>query len=144
MTIATARAAAAATCLAMVVAGTGLTAAQTPPQPSQVAAHWVGSWGAAPALPNGPEVTNQTVRQVVRLSLGGPALRIRISNELGTQPLVIGAAHVARPGDAPGPSTPRRTVSSPSAADRRSRCRPARRPSATRCRWTRRRSTAWR
>ena len=106
MTIATARAAAAATCLAMVVAGTGLTAAQTPPQPSQVAAHWVGSWGAAPALPNGPEVTNQTVRQVVRLSLGGPALRIRISNELGTQPLVIGAAHVARPGDAPGTIDP--------------------------------------
>ena len=69
-------------------------------------AHWVGSWGAAPALPNGPEVTNQTIRQVVRLSMGGTALRIRISNELGTGPLVIGAAHIARPGEAPGSIDP--------------------------------------
>ena len=36
--------------------------------------HWVGSWGASPALPNGPEVTNQTIRQVIRLSLGGHAV----------------------------------------------------------------------
>ena len=102
MTIATARAAATATCLAILATGRGRAAAQTPAEP----VHWVGSWGAAPALPNGPEVTNQTVRQVVRLSLGGSALRIRISNELGTQPLVIGAAHVARPGQAPGSIDP--------------------------------------
>lgn len=69
-------------------------------------AHWVGSWGAPPALPNGPEVTNQTVRQVVRLSLGGAAVRIRLSNELGTGPLVIGAAHLARPGKEPGSIDP--------------------------------------
>lgn len=81
-------------------AGAGL--AQTAPE----AENWVGSWGAAPALPNGPEVTNQTIRQVVRLSLGGSALRLRISNELGTAPLVIGAAHVAMPGNAPGSIDP--------------------------------------
>lgn len=106
MTIATARAAAAATCLAAVLAGTGSGSAQTPPPGQAAGAHWVGSWGAAPALPNGPEVTDQTIRQVVRLSMGGAALRIRISNELGTQPLVIGAAHVARPGAAAGSIDP--------------------------------------
>ena len=73
---------------------------------SATASHWVGSWGAAPAFPNGPEVTNQTIRQIVRLSLGGKALRIRISNEMGTGPLVIGAAHLAKPGQAAGSIDP--------------------------------------
>ena len=61
--------------------------------------NWVGAWGASPALPSGPEITNQTIRQVVRPSLGGEAIRLRISNELGTSDLVIGAAHVALPGN---------------------------------------------
>jgi lysophospholipase L1-like esterase len=69
-------------------------------------AHWVGSWGASPAFPNGPEITNKTIRQVVRLSLGGHSVRIRISNEMGTGPLVIGAAHIARPGPTPGSIDP--------------------------------------
>ncbi len=81
----------------------GTAAAQSTPPP---AAHWVGSWGADPALPNGPEVTNQTIRQVVRLSIGGNAVRIRISNELGTAPLVIGAAHLAKPGQEAGSIDP--------------------------------------
>lgn len=85
--------------LSLVAAGSGQ--AQTAPDQN-----WVGSWGASPALPNGPEVTNQTIRQVVRLSLGGTSFRIRISNELGTAPLVIGSAHVARPGNAPGSIDP--------------------------------------
>jgi lysophospholipase L1-like esterase len=79
----------------------GPTVAQTGP-----ASHWVGSWGASPALPNGPEINNQTIRQVVRLSLGGAAVRVRLSNELGTGPLVIGAAHLARPGGEPGSIDP--------------------------------------
>ena len=73
-----------------------------PPTPSP----WVGAWGAPPALPNGPEVTNQTIRQVIRLSLGGRAVRVRFTNELGTAPLVIGAARLARPGAEPGSIDP--------------------------------------
>ncbi len=68
--------------------------------------HWVGSWGADPAFPNGPEIANQTIRQVVRLSLGGHAVRIRLSNEMGAGPLVIGAAHIAYPGQASGSIDP--------------------------------------
>jgi lysophospholipase L1-like esterase len=68
-----------------------------------IAAEWVGTWGAAP-LPTGPAFgpgappatfSNQTIRQVVRISAGGERVRIRFSNEYGTKPLVIGAARIA-------------------------------------------------
>ena len=38
---------------------------------------------------------NTTLRQIVHTSIGGSTVRVRLSNEIGTQPLVIGAAHVA-------------------------------------------------
>jgi lysophospholipase L1-like esterase len=40
-------------------------------------------------------ITNQTIRQIVRVSLGGERLRIVLSNAFGTAPIEIGAAHVA-------------------------------------------------
>jgi lysophospholipase L1-like esterase len=67
---------------------------------------WLGSWGASPAFPVGPELGDSTVRQVVRLSIGGSRLRVRFTNETGTQPLVIGAARIAKPGNAPGSIDP--------------------------------------
>jgi hypothetical protein len=77
--------------------------------PASAATRWIGSWGASPAppmtaAPNGapnelrrlsPSFNNQTVAQVVRLSAGGPRLRIRFTNEYGTKPLALGAARVA-------------------------------------------------
>jgi lysophospholipase L1-like esterase len=39
--------------------------------------------------------TNQTLRQVVRTSIGGSRLRVVLSNAFGTAPLTIGAAHIA-------------------------------------------------
>ena len=67
------------------------------------AAEWVQTWGAAPlppAVAQGPfpasaSFSNQTIRQTVRVSVGGGRVRLRLSNEYGTKPLVIGAAHVA-------------------------------------------------
>ena len=38
---------------------------------------------------------NQTVRMVVRASLGGSQARVHLSNAFGTVPLVVGSAHVA-------------------------------------------------
>jgi len=67
---------------------------------------WIGSWGASPAFPVGPELSNATIRQLVRLSAGGTKLRLRFSNETGTQPLVIGAVRIARPGNSPGSIDP--------------------------------------
>ena len=66
-------------------------------------APWVGSWGASPLPPSAatprfpatPGFTNQTIRQIVRLSAGGDKVRLRLTNEYGTQPLRIGAVRVA-------------------------------------------------
>ncbi len=69
-------------------------------------ADWVASWSAAPATVSGPVVTGQTVRQYLRLSLGGAQLRVRFSNETGTDTLVISDAHLALPGSAPGAVDP--------------------------------------
>ena len=60
---------------------------------------WVGTWGTAPAGPPLPAqtqtFTDQTLRLIVHTSIGGSQVRIRVSNELGTAPLRIGAAHIA-------------------------------------------------
>ena len=60
---------------------------------------WIGTWATAPqAAPKGPAQTfhNQTVRLIVHTSIGGKRVRIKISNTFGDQPLLIGAAHIAR------------------------------------------------
>lgn len=48
-------------------------------------------------LPPAPGFTDSTLRQVVRVSLGGKQLRVRLSNEFGTVPLTLTAVHVAKP-----------------------------------------------
>jgi len=61
--------------------------------------HWVGTWATAPvSQPPGPavNVNNQTLRQIVHISVGGEQVRIRVSNAFGTAPLIVGAAHIAR------------------------------------------------
>jgi lysophospholipase L1-like esterase len=64
-------------------------------------ASWTASqqavWGSDFVLPsNVPAVLHgQTVRQVARLSVGGPRVRIVLSNAYGKAPLRIGAASVA-------------------------------------------------
>jgi lysophospholipase L1-like esterase len=61
-------------------------------------APWVGTWGVAPAGPPAPAnviaLTDQTLRLVVHTSIGGSRVRIRLSNQLGTTALRIGAAHI--------------------------------------------------
>jgi lysophospholipase L1-like esterase len=69
--------------------------------PSAVAEHWVGTWATAPQLtepanlPPAPGLAGNTLRQIVRVSLGGERLRARFSNEFGTAPVTLNAAHVA-------------------------------------------------
>jgi lysophospholipase L1-like esterase len=61
--------------------------------------HWVGVWGAPPMPdpPINPSFKDQTLRQVVRVSGGGSQIRLRLSNEYSSKPLVIGEVHVAMP-----------------------------------------------
>lgn len=53
-------------------------------------------WAADAVLPG---VYNQTIREVVRVSLGGSSLRVRLTNEFGSAPVEIGAASVAIAGE---------------------------------------------
>jgi lysophospholipase L1-like esterase len=64
---------------------------------------WYGSWGTSPqpvspGLLEPPAIEDQTVRQVLRLSLGGSQVRLRLSNAHSSAPLVIGATRVALAG----------------------------------------------
>jgi len=78
------------------------------PLPGPGPAHWVASWATSQQLPEpknalAPEtLKDATLRQVVRLSLGGSSFRLRLSNAFGTQPLHLLAVHVARPEGAGG------------------------------------------
>jgi lysophospholipase L1-like esterase len=60
---------------------------------------WVGTWATAPFAQTNPlqvpDFADATFRQIVHVSLGGKALRVRFTNEFGTEPLKIGAVHVA-------------------------------------------------
>jgi lysophospholipase L1-like esterase len=55
---------------------------------------WVDGWSAPPDTV-GPVLDAQTVRQVVRTSVGGSGLRMRLSNLLGSVPVTLGPVHVA-------------------------------------------------
>jgi lysophospholipase L1-like esterase len=69
------------------------------------AGDWIETWTASPqpgwsaaffAPMNIPRsLRNQTVRQIATITLGGTRVRVVLSNEYGSDPLVIGAAHVA-------------------------------------------------
>ena len=107
----------AASVLATVLAALG--AAHSAPALAQE--RWVGTWAtglqalippdpaSAPAAGNAganlfgplPRINAQTLRQVVRTSIGGSRVRVTFTNVFGTHPLEIGAAHVAvRAGEA--------------------------------------------
>ena len=85
---------------------------QTPPPPGPAApAPFMRNACQAPAPPANPPAqppagtafgpqpfthfTNQTLRQIVRASIGGSRVRVVLSNAFGTAPLTIGAAHIA-------------------------------------------------
>jgi lysophospholipase L1-like esterase len=46
-------------------------------------------------FPATPSFVNQTIRETVRVSIGGTRIRLRLTNEYGTKPLAIGAVRVA-------------------------------------------------
>jgi hypothetical protein len=63
---------------------------------------WVGTWGAAPQLtetenlPPAPGLSNNSLRQIFYVSIGGSRLRLQLSNQYGNAPLVISGVHLAR------------------------------------------------
>jgi len=82
-------------------------------QCAQGSDHWVGTWStaavgrpqqpatppaqgtAAPAAPAPLTLDNQTLRQIVHVSVGGSRVRVMFTNALGAAPLTLGAAFIA-------------------------------------------------
>jgi lysophospholipase L1-like esterase len=58
------------------------------------AMRWVGTWATSPVITEGLAFHNQTLRMIVRISLGGGRLRVRLSNAYGLARLEIGRVHI--------------------------------------------------
>jgi (4-O-methyl)-D-glucuronate---lignin esterase len=62
---------------------------------------WVGTWSTALQLvepgnnPPNPGLSNNTLRQIVRISLGGDSLRMRLSNEYSSSAVTLKEVHIA-------------------------------------------------
>lgn len=55
--------------------------------------HWVATWSASPDG-TGTPFHAQSIREIVRISIGGSQVRIHLSNQLGTMSVRIGPVHV--------------------------------------------------
>lgn len=66
---------------------------------------WAAAWSSAQMVPVNDQVVphewleDATLRQVVRVGLSGPRVRLRLSNAHGTSPLAIGGVTIARSAD---------------------------------------------
>ena len=62
---------------------------------------WVGTWTTSPQLvepgnmPPAPGLTNNSLRQIVRVSLGGDTLRVRFSNEFSAAAVTMNSVQIA-------------------------------------------------
>lgn len=73
--------------------------------PQPMGTRWLATWTASPSdgprrpprdsVDRTPTLVNQTLRLIIRTSIAGDHVRIRLSNEYGDQPLVIASAHIA-------------------------------------------------
>ena len=63
--------------------------------------HWVGTWGTAPQLveqhnnPPSPGLGNNSLRQIVQVSIGGERVRLKLTNEFSTGATEIKAVELA-------------------------------------------------
>jgi len=90
-----------------VVASTMVGAAVANPASGNLPPRWVGTWGtaltAASLANTGGSLagfSNQTIREVVRTSVGGEKVRLRLTNAYGTGTLTVGHVTVGLPATA--------------------------------------------
>ena len=63
--------------------------------------HWVGTWGTAPQLverhnnPPSPGLANNSLRQIVQVSIGGKKVRLKLTNEFSQEATEIRAVELA-------------------------------------------------
>ncbi len=66
---------------------------------------WVGTWATAPQtvvksfMPYNNNMTERSVRQVVKVSIGGDVIRLKLSNIYSMQPVVIRSVYIAHAKD---------------------------------------------
>jgi lysophospholipase L1-like esterase len=62
---------------------------------------WIGTWSTSEQLvepnnmPPKPGLTGNTLRQIVRVSLGGERVRVKFSNEFSKSPVTLKTVHIA-------------------------------------------------
>lgn len=77
---------------------------------------WLGTWACSPyadaKLPEPRPAPGDTLRQIVRISVGGSAVRLRLSNSCGATALQLASVHLAQSigSDAIDPATDRRVT----------------------------------
>src|SRR3954469_1100937 len=83
---------------AFAASGPAPAAAPSPAPPSCGGPGWVASWIANPtdASTTADPLAQRTVRMIVRPSLGGSRLRLRLSNRYGAAPVTLGPVSVAQ------------------------------------------------
>ena len=70
-----------------------------------LAQNWVGTWATAPQtvvrsfMPYNNCMTNRSVRQVVKVSIGGNVIRLKLSNIYSMQPVEIRSIYIAHAKD---------------------------------------------
>lgn len=89
-------------CLMHLLAAASAMAQPQRTHPAPATVHWTGTWAASPCAPPAateriqkPGFHDETLRLIVHTSIGGDAVRIRLSNTFATEPLTVGAAHLA-------------------------------------------------
>lgn len=69
------------------------------------AQRWVGTWATAPQtvvksfMPYNNNMSNRSVRQIVKVSIGGETIRLKLSNVYSTEPVVIRSVYIAHAKD---------------------------------------------
>ncbi len=72
----------------------GMVWSVTPAAGQQSAARWVTAWSTSQQILGEDRISNATVRMIARATIPGDAVRIRLDNAYGTEPVSIGRAFV--------------------------------------------------
>lgn len=67
---------------------------------TQAQTKWIGTWSTAPYAadnntPPEPYLANNTLRQIIRVSIGGDTLRVKFSNRTSSNPVTINSVNIA-------------------------------------------------
>lgn len=95
-------------CLAVVFGASGCEKKRVEIEPAD---GWYATWAAssevaeAEQIPQNPALDGNTLRQQIKVSVGGDKIRLSFSNEYGDKSLVMSSVHIARLNSAGSPKT---------------------------------------